>query len=94
MRAFILRASFAALLLLPTNARAQSLSLTEAEALARLSMESPRVRAIRSAVGLARADVLVAFRVVRQDTDGSLIIAWKLLQKYPMPKLARNQLNN
>jgi len=62
MRAFILRASFAALLLLPTNARAQSLSLTEAEALARLSMESPRVRAIRSAVGLARADVLAAGR--------------------------------
>jgi outer membrane protein TolC len=62
MRALIPRAAFAALLLLPTNARAQSLSLTEAEALARLSMESPRVRAIRSAVGLARADVLAAGR--------------------------------
>ena len=62
MRALISRAAFAALLLLPTNARAQSLSLTEAEALARLSMESPRVRAIRSAVGLARADVLAAGR--------------------------------
>jgi cobalt-zinc-cadmium efflux system outer membrane protein len=62
MRALIPRAAFAALLLLPTNARAQSLSLTEAEALARLSMQSPRVRAIRSAVGLARADVLAAGR--------------------------------
>jgi cobalt-zinc-cadmium efflux system outer membrane protein len=38
------------------------LSLTEAEALARLSPESPRVRAIRSAIGLARADVLAAGR--------------------------------
>jgi len=50
------------LLLLPTNVRAQTISLTEQDALTRLSMESPRVRAIRSAVGLARADVLAAGR--------------------------------
>jgi len=37
-----------------------------------------------------RSDVLVALKVVRQDTDGSLIIAWKLLQKFPKPVLARN----
>jgi len=36
-----------------------------------------------------RSDVLVTFKVVRQDTDGSLIIAWKLLQKNSPPKLAR-----
>jgi hypothetical protein len=36
------------------------------------------------------SDVLVAFRVVRQDTDGSVIIVWKLLKKYQTPKLARN----
>jgi len=36
------------------------------------------------------SDVLVALKVVRQDTDGSLIIAWKLLQKFPKPALARN----
>lgn len=35
-------------------------------------------------------DVLVAFRVVRQDSDGSVIIAWKLLKNYPKPELARN----
>lgn len=35
-------------------------------------------------------DVLVAFRVVRKDTDGSVIIAWRLLKQYPTPKLARN----
>jgi len=36
------------------------------------------------------SDLLVALKVVRQDTDGSLIIAWKLLQKFPKPVLARN----
>jgi len=35
------------------------------------------------------SDVLVTFRVVRVDTDGSAIILWKLLKKYPAPKLAR-----
>jgi hypothetical protein len=35
------------------------------------------------------SDVLVAFREVRKDTDGSLIIAWKLLKKFPKPELAR-----
>jgi hypothetical protein len=34
-------------------------------------------------------DVLVAFRVVRKDTDGSLIIAWKLLKRFPKPELVR-----
>ena len=35
------------------------------------------------------SDVLVAFRVVRKDTDGSVIIAWKLLRKFPKPELMR-----
>jgi len=34
-------------------------------------------------------DVLVAFRVVRKDTDGSVIIAWKLLKRFPKPELVR-----
>jgi hypothetical protein len=37
-----------------------------------------------------RSDVLVAFRVVRVDTDGSLIIAWKMLKKYSTPNLSRS----
>ncbi len=37
------------------------------------------------------ADVLVAFKVVRKDSDGSVIIIWKLLENYPVPQLARNQ---
>jgi hypothetical protein len=36
------------------------------------------------------SEVLVAFRVIRKDTDGSLIIAWKLLKNYEKPVLARN----
>ena len=62
MRACCSRAALAAVLLLPSSARAQTLSLTEPEALARLSIESPRVRAIRAAVALARADVHAAGR--------------------------------
>ena len=37
-----------------------------------------------------RSDVAVAFRVVRQETDDSVTIAWKLLKKFPTPGLARN----
>jgi len=61
MRRVVIRATFAALLL-PWSARAQTLSLTESEALARLSSESPRVRAIRASIDVARADVLPARR--------------------------------
>ena len=41
-------------------------------------------------INYAGSDALVAFRVVRIDTDGSAIILWKLLKKYPVPQLARN----
>lgn len=34
-----------------------------------------------------KSDVLVAFRVVRVDSDGSAIILWKLLKTYESPKL-------
>jgi outer membrane protein, heavy metal efflux system len=46
----------------PSHARAQSVPLTEADALARLSPDSPRLRAIRAVVDVARADVLAAGR--------------------------------
>jgi cobalt-zinc-cadmium efflux system outer membrane protein len=48
--------------LAPYSAGAQSLTLTESEALARLSGESPRVRAIRAEIDVARADVETAGR--------------------------------
>lgn len=41
------------------------------------------------------SDVLVGFRPVRQDGDGSVIIAWKLLKKFSKPELLRaNQAAN
>jgi len=41
-------------------------------------------------INYERADALVAFRVVRLDSDDSAIILWKLLKKYPTPVLVRN----
>jgi hypothetical protein len=35
----------------------------------------------------SESDVLVALRVVRKDSDGSLIIVWKLLKSYPKTEL-------
>src|SRR3954463_8867434 len=61
MRTVVLCATLVACLQ-PLNAGAQSLPLTEAEALARLSPASPRVRAISTGIDLARADVLAAGR--------------------------------
>lgn len=48
--------------LLPLSAGAQSLTLTESDALARLSADSPRARATRAGIDVARADVLAVAR--------------------------------
>jgi outer membrane protein, heavy metal efflux system len=61
MRRVIVRAALLTALG-PAAVNAQSLSLTEPEAVARLSADSPRVRAIRAGVELTRADVLAASR--------------------------------
>ncbi|MFY9553842.1 MAG: hypothetical protein WAV20_14380 [Blastocatellia bacterium] len=47
-----------------------------------------RTYALRS-VNYAVSDLLVVFRVIRQDTDGSLTLAWKILKKFPVPQLAQ-----
>lgn len=47
---------------LPSHVDAQSLTLTESQALARLSPDSPRARAIRAPIEVARADALAAER--------------------------------
>jgi hypothetical protein len=36
------------------------------------------------------SDVLVALRITRQDTDGSLILLWKILKEFPVPQAARS----
>jgi cobalt-zinc-cadmium efflux system outer membrane protein len=61
MRARVVCAALAAALL-PASPGAQTLLLTESQAVARLSAESPRVQAVRAAVDVARADVLSAGR--------------------------------
>src|SRR5215204_5060511 len=47
-----------------------------------------RTYALRSIV-YDDTDVLVAFRVVRKDTDDSVVLLWKMLKKYPKPTLQR-----
>jgi cobalt-zinc-cadmium efflux system outer membrane protein len=61
MRKAVLCGALAAALS-PSFVAAQSLMLTEADALARLSTTSPRVRAIRAATDIARVDILTAAR--------------------------------
>ena len=41
-------------------------------------------------VNIDRSDVLVGFRVVRKDEDGSLILLWKMLKQYPAPTVIRD----
>ena len=40
-------------------------------------------------INYRESDVLVAFRVVRIDSDGSVTILWKLLKKYEAPDIKR-----
>jgi hypothetical protein len=40
-------------------------------------------------IDFGTSDVLVAFRVLRFDSDGSAIIAWKLLKTFSTPQLKR-----
>jgi hypothetical protein len=41
-------------------------------------------------INYEQADILVAFRVIRRDMDGSIVIAWKTLKKFPVPRLERS----
>ena len=59
MRAVVFCGTFAAIAF-PAAAGAQSVTLTESDALARLSADSPRVRAMRAGIDIARVDVLTA----------------------------------
>lgn len=52
----------------------------------RLPAVAGRTYALRS-VDYGSSDVLVAFRVVRKDADGSVVLLWKLLREYQTPRL-------
>jgi cobalt-zinc-cadmium efflux system outer membrane protein len=90
MRTVVLCATLAAITV-PSGARAQSLPLTESDALSRLSPDSPRVRAIRAAVDVARADVLAAGRwpnprltFDRESVAGVTERMWMIAQPLPI----------
>jgi hypothetical protein len=55
----------------------------------RLPVSVGTTYALRS-VNYDYSDVLVAFRVLRKDSDGSVVLLWKMLQEFPKPTLARN----
>jgi hypothetical protein len=40
-------------------------------------------------ISYERTDVIVAFRPIRKDSDGSVVLLWKLLKKNPAPALVR-----
>ena len=89
MRALVLCAALA--VIPPSSGGAQSLPLTESEALARLSPNSPRVKAIRAAIDVARADVLTAARwpnprvtFDRESVAGVTEIMTMVAQPFPL----------
>ena len=41
-------------------------------------------------INYEQTDILVAFRVVRREADGSVVIIWKTLKKFPVPRLERS----
>lgn len=49
--------------------------------------------ALRS-LGFDQSDVLIAFKVVRRDVDGSLILFWKLLKTYDKPIISKESVKN
>ncbi len=55
----------------------------------RLPVVAGHTYALRS-INYRETDVLVAFGVVRKDADGSVVLLWKLLKKYPKPALELN----
>ena len=61
MRTFLVCAAFT-MAFTPASARAQTVALTESEALAQLGADSSRVQAARASIEVARADVLAAAR--------------------------------
>ena len=90
MRTCIVRAAIA-MALVPAAAGAQSLPLSESQALAMLSPDSPRVRAIRAAVDVARAESLGAGRwpnprlsVDRESVAGVSEVLTTALQPLPI----------
>jgi len=98
MRRAVLCAAWLAVALIPSPVGAQSLMLTEREALAKLSTDSPRVRAIRAGIDVVRADVLAAARwpnprlsVDRESVAG--VTEYLTTFSQPLPVTGRRELD-
>jgi cobalt-zinc-cadmium efflux system outer membrane protein len=96
MRSVVICATLAAAFL-PCRASAQSLLLTETDALARLSVESPRVRSIRAGTDVVRAEALSAARwpnprvtVDRESVAG--VTEYLTMVAQPLPITGRRRL--
>jgi cobalt-zinc-cadmium efflux system outer membrane protein len=92
MRCALLCAALAAAL--PSAVRAQSLVLTETEALARLTAEGPRARSIRATTDVVRAEAVAAGRwpnprltVDRESVAG--VTEWLTMVAQPLPITGR-----
>ena len=55
----------------------------------RLPLEIDATYLLRS-ISYDTSDIAIAFRVVRKDTDGSIILAFKVLKTFSAPKTPRN----
>lgn len=54
----------------------------------RFPVSLSHVYALRSII-FGRADVLVGFKVIRREADGSMIIFWKPIETFPNPEIDR-----
>ena len=60
------------------------------EAMYRGSLEAkPQTTYVLRSINYDATDVLVAFHVIKKDEDGSLLIRWKKLKTFEIPKLER-----
>ena len=97
MHTAVFSAALAAVLV-PASLGAQSLNLTESDALARLSTDSPRARVIRAAVDVTRVDVMTAGRwpnplvtVDRESVAG--VTEYLAMVSQPLPITGRRSLD-
>ncbi len=68
----------------------QGIELTDFNFKSRVQPSVSNTYLLRS-ISPERSDILVAFRIVRKDTDDSLILVFKVLKNFPKPTLQRTQ---
>lgn len=68
----------------------QGLELTDFTFKSRITPTVSNTYLLRS-ISPERSDILVAFRIVRKDTDDSLILVFKVLKSFPKPVMERTQ---